>query len=357
MTESIRVGVVGLGKVAQIHHLPALDELDGMRIAAVCDLSAELARATATRYGLSVNAAFTDVEQFLDQDIDAVVIATNHHGPVLCGSIRAGLPTFVEKPCTWGLAEAKELTALSAELAVPVVVGYMKRYDPAFERFRDILQTAPFYVRVHNFAGGRHRHERIHPVRKPGADVDASVLAAEERTVDQLIAHGLGDDHPARIQAFRTLAQLAIHDVNLILSLFGSPRDGRLTRFATPVGPGYLISLEFGALRCELEILADFSTARDWDESVHCYSPEGMTELVFQSPFLRHAPTVLRRRFADGIEIHAEAVVTSRQSPYVRELAHFREVARGLAQPRTTLPGALADLELLYDLVRKMDIG
>jgi predicted dehydrogenase len=352
-----RIGVVGLGKVTQLHHLPALDQIDGLEIAAVCDLSAELTLAIAENYGLPADAAVSTVPTLLERKLDAILIATNHHGPVLRDAIAAGLPTFVEKPCTWGLDEGRELMSMAEDLGVNVMVGYMKRYDPAVERFQTAVGAeVPFFVRAHNFAGGRHRHERIHPVRKPGSDVDPSSAGAESSIVDAIIARNLGDDHPSRIAAFRTLAQLAIHDVNLVQALLGPVDTGRLSCHETPVGTYYEITLESGASRCRLEILADFTTSRDWDELIQCYRADGVAELVFPSPFVRNAPTLIRRRLAVDLEARVEEIMVSRESAYLRELTHFRDVVEGSIEPRTQLAEAVADLELLYDLVRHMDV-
>jgi predicted dehydrogenase len=357
-SQGFRVGVIGLGKVAQLHHLPALEQVDDLRVAAVCDLSSELSQATAARYGLPPDRAFTDSRDLLTAGLDAIVIASNHHGPVLRDALTAGLPTLVEKPCTWGLGEAAEVTAISVTAGVPVLVGYMKQYDPAVEYFRASRAAAEaFYVRAHNFAGGRHRHERIYQVRKPGQDISPRRLADERETVDDIIAADLGCRHPERVAAFRTLAQLAIHDINLVTTLFGRPADGRLESHPTPLGTCYQLTLAFGAAQCRMEVLADFGTSRDWDEVIQCYDPAGVAELVFPSPFIRNAPTLVHRRVAVGVEARDEQIMISRESAYLRQLRHFRDVLRGDAQPRTTLPAAVADLELLYGLVRRMAVS
>src|SRR6476660_9739721 len=49
--ERVRVGVIGLGEVAQIIHLPILQALDDrFEIAAVCDVSPELLRVIGDEY-------------------------------------------------------------------------------------------------------------------------------------------------------------------------------------------------------------------------------------------------------------------------------------------------------------------
>jgi predicted dehydrogenase len=351
-----RIGVVGLGKVTQLHHLPALRQIDEFEISAVCDLSREHALAVCRDNGLPSETVAGSVGELLGRDLDAVLIATNHHAPALREAIAAGVPTFVEKPCTWGPDEGRELLALAEDHGVPVLVGYMKRYDPAVERFQaDIEARRPFFLRVHNFAGGRHRHERLYPVLKPDASRDQAAVSTENAEVDGIISRNLLDDSPHRRDAVRTLAQLAIHDLNLVAALVGRPDAGTLSSHVTPLGTYYGIDLDAGATRCHIEILADFATSRDWDEVLQWYDADGVAELEFPSPFLRNAPTRIRNRRAVGAESHLEEVMVSRQSPYSRELAHFRDVLAGNAKPRTPLSEAVADLELVYELARKLE--
>jgi predicted dehydrogenase len=355
MAAPLKVGVAGLGKVAQLHHLPALQEIEGIRVAAVCDLSAQLGHFLAGQLGLPRSAVVQHHAGLLDRGLDAIVIATGHHGPILRDALTAGLPVFVEKPCTWGLGEANELTELAGAVGLPVQVGYVRQHDPAVTWLRDQLDEVPYYIRAHNFAGGRHRWERVHQVRKPGSEISAS-LAAEDTAVDRVIAGDLGDDHPRRIAALRTLALLGIHGLNLVTSLLGEPRAGRLTWHETPLGVCYLITLRYQRGQCMLEVLADFNSSRDWDEQVTCYTSLGQVELAFASPFLRHAPTAIRRRHAAGTEVHEEQLIVSRQSAFVRQLVHFRDVLRGEREPMMPMSAARDDLALLYRLVREMEV-
>jgi len=58
----LRVGVAGLGAVAQAVHLPLLARLpDAFQIAAICDLSPSLLAAIGERYGVPADARFATV--------------------------------------------------------------------------------------------------------------------------------------------------------------------------------------------------------------------------------------------------------------------------------------------------------
>lgn len=349
MTGRVRVGVVGLGRVAQLHHLPNLASSARVEIVAVCDLSRELTTSVAQHYGLPSSAIAATAGDLISRDLDAVVIANRHHGPLVGPALEAGLPVFVEKPVCWGLDEGAALADLEKRNR-PAVVGYMKRYDPAFVRLLG-AELSPILVRVHLFAGARHRHEKLH--RRIEA-TDLTGPDAEDRTVDETIAESLGDRGTARTRDVRTLAELAIHNLNLLRTLAGPLTVDTARRFATPFGPGYLVAMNANGTPVSFEVVPDFQSARDWDESVAVFHRDGTTELRFGSPFLRSAPTVTYERFADGTDIVDRTVVVSRDSAYRLELEHFLDCVLGDAESATPIQDAVADLALVYDIARRM---
>ena len=69
----IRIGVVGCGAIAQVHHMPNLLELqDEFEVTAVCDVSAGAAAYVAKRF--HVPHYFTDYRDLLAADVDAVLL-------------------------------------------------------------------------------------------------------------------------------------------------------------------------------------------------------------------------------------------------------------------------------------------
>jgi predicted dehydrogenase len=99
MKPAIRIGVVGVGAIAQIAHLPALSRLRGAQLVALCDNDGPKARGIAERFG--VPDVFTDIEDLLEFDeLDAVVISTpNHlHEPHVLSALAAKVHVICERP-------------------------------------------------------------------------------------------------------------------------------------------------------------------------------------------------------------------------------------------------------------------
>jgi predicted dehydrogenase len=128
----LRVGLIGTGLIAQVMHLHYLAELgDRFEVAAVCDIAGDSARACAERY--RIPAVFTDWRELIRHPLDAVLVLTSgSHAPAAEAAARAGRHVFVEKPMCFSVPEGRAMVAAAEEAGVTLMVGYPKRYDPAF---------------------------------------------------------------------------------------------------------------------------------------------------------------------------------------------------------------------------------
>lgn len=128
MQGKIGVAVIGLGRIGESH-------LDGIRqnqdkavIAAVVDVDAARAKATAKRYGTKY---YLSVEEALkDPAIQAAVICLPHHlhKPVACQVMEAGRHVLIEKPWAVNLAEGKEVLAQARRKGVVLMAGQSFRF-------------------------------------------------------------------------------------------------------------------------------------------------------------------------------------------------------------------------------------
>ena len=135
-------------------HLNYLRELaDRFEIVALCDISDENAANNAERY--NIPKTFTDWREMLkDAQIDTVFILTSgSHAPIAVAAAKAGKHVLVEKPMCFSVAEGLEMKAAADEAGVTLMVAYPKRYDPAYERFREVAVNVaePRLMRVTTF--------------------------------------------------------------------------------------------------------------------------------------------------------------------------------------------------------------
>jgi predicted dehydrogenase len=125
----VRVGVIGVGAVSQIAHLPALAARDDVTIVGICDADRGKAAALARRF--EAHDVFDDIEDLLHRtEPDAVVIATpNHlHEIHVATALSAGAAVLCERPLALTVAGIERVIAAQDRAGRPVVVGMNHRY-------------------------------------------------------------------------------------------------------------------------------------------------------------------------------------------------------------------------------------
>lgn len=141
MKPAIRVGVVGVGAIAQIAHIPVLSKIRGAQLVALCDNDRPKARSLADRFG--VPDVFTDIEDLLEFDeLDAVVISTpNHlHEPHALSALQAGVHVLCERPLAMTSRGIERILA-AAQRADKKVVAALNH------RFRSDVQALDRFLR------------------------------------------------------------------------------------------------------------------------------------------------------------------------------------------------------------------
>jgi UDP-N-acetyl-2-amino-2-deoxyglucuronate dehydrogenase len=126
----VRTGLVGCGKVGQIH-AAALRRLPESDFVAVCDSDSARAAAFAERHGAR---PFTDVGAMLrDAGVEAVVIGTPHplHAAPAIAAAEAGAHVLVEKPLAASLADCDAMLAAARRAGVRLgVISQRRFYEP-----------------------------------------------------------------------------------------------------------------------------------------------------------------------------------------------------------------------------------
>ena len=129
--DRIKIGVVGLGWISQVVHLPILLKLPDAEVVAVCDRDKARGRLVADKFG--IKRLYTDIHQMLDnEDLAAVIIctSTDAHKEITLASLRAGKDVLVEKPIARHYAEAVEMAEAARETKRKLMVGMNHRFRP-----------------------------------------------------------------------------------------------------------------------------------------------------------------------------------------------------------------------------------
>jgi predicted dehydrogenase len=206
MSEAVRIGLIGCGRIAELLYLPALWKTSAVKLAAAVDPLDERRRLVTD--ALPGCRGFETSEELLGEGgVQGVVVATPpaSHVSVARPWLAAGQPVLIEKPLALELDEARALEEFEGRL----MLGFNRReWEPA-RRLRDVLR-----------ARDRSRPATAHLVMT--SDVSAwAPIGGVEDPLDDLASHQLDllrflfDAEPRTLCAERT-APLAVRlDVRL----------------------------------------------------------------------------------------------------------------------------------------------
>jgi predicted dehydrogenase len=136
-----RIGVIGVGAVAQIAHLPALAAREDVQVVGVCDSDQGKARALATRFG--IRDVFEDIEDLLAYSRpDAVVIATpNHlHEIHIRTALSANVGVLCERPIALSTPGVERVLDAHRRSGRPLLIGLNHRYRSDVQAARAFIQ-------------------------------------------------------------------------------------------------------------------------------------------------------------------------------------------------------------------------
>lgn len=141
MSDNVKVLVVGVGRMGTSHAL-AYQKMDGFELAGL--MSRNL------KNGAEVADAIADVPRFEDFDEamrtvkpDAVSINTypDTHVEFALKAMDAGCHVFMEKPIAMTVKDAERVVAKAKDTNRKLVIGYILRVHPSWEKFVEIART------------------------------------------------------------------------------------------------------------------------------------------------------------------------------------------------------------------------
>lgn len=230
-SEKLKLAVVGVGALGR-HHARILAEMPDVELTAVAESNRTQGEAVAA----SCHCEWTHDYRTLLGQIDAVsiVVPTCLHRTIAEDFLCRGIPVLVEKPLSNNVVDGETLVRLAKEHKVPLQVGHIERFNPAFEAMRERV-SAPKYI----------QNERISPYAF--------------RSMDIGVVH-----------------DLMIHDIELVLTLTGE-MPTRVEAFGVSVVGGHedvvQARLSFpGGCIADLTANRVAPTAR---RSIQCWSESG----------------------------------------------------------------------------------
>jgi len=131
MSQKIRIGLIGTGRIGQVHAASIADSKD-FELTYVADTIIAGAEAISAKYGGKVT---SDPEVLLTSgEVDAILIAspTPTHVGLIRRGIELGIHVLCEKPIDLDIARVDELRAEAAKAKTVIALGFNRRFDPNF---------------------------------------------------------------------------------------------------------------------------------------------------------------------------------------------------------------------------------
>lgn len=194
MNSTPRVALIGCGRWGK-NIARVLSELGALRL--VVDPAAHKIEGYVNSLGAAVT---TDINAAFDTSIDGIAIAAPaiDHYALARRALENGKGVFVEKPLALHLDEASELQSLADATNLPLMVGHLLQYHPAFVRLKQVIANGEI---------GEVRHISSNRLN-PGA------IRTEENALWSMAPHdfsmvlGIADSEPLSVEA------LAVRVVN-----------------------------------------------------------------------------------------------------------------------------------------------
>lgn len=338
-------------------HLPYLRELDDrFEVVALCDLAEESLRFAQTLHpGANAHACW---EEVLEQRPDVVLILiAGSHTPAAIAAAEAGIHVFVEKPMCLSLDEGRAMLAAADSGGVRLMVGYMKRFDPAYELLRERLDRSSIRLgRVTTLESPLEPYVTHYPLARGSID---PALAAELADDDaRRVERAVGDLPPLLQRTYRSiLLDSMIHELNAVRGLLGEPDE---LLFADVWGEvtGVTATLRFGDAECTFSWV-DLPGIARYEQELAFFGANDRAVLTLPSPFLRSMPT---RLVLEGGEPGTSSSwrtehTASYEEAFKRELVELHAAIVEEREPRTTGVDGLRDVALCAAIAASANDG
>jgi predicted dehydrogenase len=151
--EKTKIGVIGLGSVAQLIHLPNLMKLSSVEVTSVAEVNKSRLAAITDKF--NIKEKYTDYNELLAKsDIQAVIIATptGTHKEIAIAALKAKKDVLVEKPLARSVAEVKPIVESAKRNKKKLMVGLNLRYRPDAMILKSLINSdeigEPNYIKA-----------------------------------------------------------------------------------------------------------------------------------------------------------------------------------------------------------------
>lgn len=134
----MKIGVVGLGNIAQKAYLPTYSKIRDQADFIFATRNEEVRNKLTKQYNLTKTVK--TVDELVAQNIDACFIhsATAAHYKLARKCLEKGIHVFIDKPASENIKQVKELQRLALKQSKILMIGFNRRFAPMVERLKKV---------------------------------------------------------------------------------------------------------------------------------------------------------------------------------------------------------------------------
>lgn len=279
MTRPLDVAVIGAGSMGR-HHARIVSDSGRARLVVLIDPAPE-ARELAAR----LEVAWTPEVSAAEGCQAAIVAApTELHAAIGIDLLRAGVPTFIEKPLAHDLAAAQGLVDASAAADVPLMCGFVERFNPVIAAARSILDGPPTHLVAmrHSPPAERIRTDVVYDLLIHDLDIAAMVNGSSP---DRVVSSCWAPDGAAVNEIADATVTFADGGMATLSASRASQRKTRSIVISTPTS-----QIELDLVRQDITV---YRHVRHEISTEQTYRAETVVDI----PFVRHAGEPLKLQF------------------------------------------------------------
>ncbi|MDD9266412.1 Gfo/Idh/MocA family protein [Paenibacillus sp. GCM10023248] len=137
-----RIGIIGLGDIAQKVYLPLLSVNEQVEIAGIMSFTPATVERMAAKYRIPFGT--TQLDELLALGLDAVFVhsPTPTHYEIAMKCMERGIAVYVDKPLSYDWAQSVEMASYAERRGVLLAAGFNRRFAPLYMEARDWLRKA-----------------------------------------------------------------------------------------------------------------------------------------------------------------------------------------------------------------------
>lgn len=141
----LKVAVIGSGQIARVSHINHYQSIEGVEVAAVCDVNSQTARSAAEMFGISKY--YDDHIRMLEEvkpDAVSICVPNRFHCRITCDALSRGCHVLCEKPPAITAEEAEEMQKTADKYGKILTFGFHFRHADRVRLLKEKIKNGEF---------------------------------------------------------------------------------------------------------------------------------------------------------------------------------------------------------------------